>query len=285
MRLWALSDVHANHGENLAALRALPAHPGDGLLVVGDVAERVPAVVEALAVLADRFERVWWVPGNHELWSLGDEASLRGVARYEALVAAIQAIGVRTPEDPYERAPGRPDTWIVPMFLGYDYSFCPPGLDPVGARAWAREGGIVCTDEHCLFPEPFPTREAWCADRLARTSARLAELPAEDHTILVNHWPLREDLIRLWRIPRFSPWCGTRRTEDWHVRWRARVVVSGHLHMRATDWRDGVRFEEVSLGYPKHWDPSRPVASYLREILPGPPEPHPRFASGPVWHR
>lgn len=59
-------------------------------------------------------------------------------------------------------------------------------------------------------------------------------------------------------------------TEDWHIRFRALAVVSGHLHMRATRWRDGVRFEEVSLGYPRQWEVSRGVGEYLRQILPVP---------------
>jgi len=64
-------------------------------------------------------------------------------------------------------------------------------------------------------------------------------------------------------------WCGTRRTEDWHGRFAARVVVSGHLHIRTTRFRDGTRFEEVSLGYPRQWQQRRGVHAYLREILPG----------------
>jgi len=53
--------------------------------------------------------------------------------------------------------------------------------------------------------------------------------------------------------------------------YRADVVVSGHLHIRSTRWRDGVRFEEVSLGYPRQRSPDHAVEHYLREILPGPP--------------
>ena len=60
------------------------------------------------------------------------------------------------------------------------------------------------------------------------------------------------------------------------------VVVYGHLPRRATDYRDSVRFEEVSLGYPQNWQPERGIQPYLREILPGPQE-------GPastttIWH-
>jgi hypothetical protein len=86
--------------------------------------------------------------------------------------------------------------------------------------------------------------------------------------VLVNHWPLRYDLARPPRIPRFSVWSGTTRTEDWPRRYRSRVVVSGHLHLRTTLWRDGVRFDEVSLGYPRDWRRDRGIDWYLREVLP-----------------
>jgi hypothetical protein len=125
-------------------------------------------------------------------------------------------------------------------------------------------------DEAVLHPDPHPTREAWCAARCDETEARLAAIPADTATVLINHFPLRRDLAVLPAIPRFSLWCGTRRTEEWHVRFRARAVVSGHLHIRSTRWRDGVRFEEVSLGYPRQWRPETGAEAYLREILPGP---------------
>ena len=73
------------------------------------------------------------------------------------------------------------------------------------------------------------------------------------------------------------------RAASWHRRYRAKVVVAGHLHVRTTDWIDGVRFEEVSLGYPRHWRRERGVDGYLREILPGPREV--RWRDGPVHHR
>ena len=98
---------------------------------------------------------------------------------------------------------------------------------------------------------------------------RLEEASGRGKLVLINHFPLRQDLVRLFHIPRFSIWCGTRLTEDWHVRFPVSVVVSGHLHIRSTDWRDGVRFEEVSLGYPRHWRQNRGMDSYLREVLPG----------------
>lgn len=271
MQLWALSDLHIGFEVNRNALSTLPAFPDDWLIVAGDVGETEAELRLAWEVLAPRFRKLLWVPGNHELWTTPKQPELAGVARYERFVAVCREYGVVTPEDPYPvwEGPGGPAV-LAPLFVLYDYSFSPDGLDPEGAKRWAREAGIECADEHFLKPVPYPSIQDWCAARVSATEARLAGLPAGQRSVLINHFPLRRDLVRLYRIPRFSPWCGTRRTEDWHVRFRADVVVSGHLHFRGTDWRDGTRFEEVSLGYPNHWNQAKGLAHYLRPILPAP---------------
>ena len=269
-RLLAISDLHLAHRENRDALPTLGHHPGDWLIVAGDVGERPEHLELALGVLVPRFARVIWTPGNHELWSTREaDDGTRGQARYDELVAICRRHGAITPEDPFVDWPGEPGTVIVPMFLLFDYSFRPADVPAARAVEWARETGVVCGDELRLDPAPWPSREAWCAARVASTAARLDALPAAARTVLVNHWPLRYDLAIPPRIPRFSIWCGTTRTEDWGRRYRARVVVSGHLHLRTTLVRHGVRYEEVSLGYPRDWRRERGIDGYLREILPG----------------
>lgn len=281
MRLLATSDLHLAHRENRAALEALPAHRDDWLIVAGDVGERTEHLVFALETLTPRFARVIWTPGNHDLWCPIDALDrTRGQARYEELVAICRRYGVLTPEDPYVAWPAEPDTFIVPMFLLYDYTFRPDDVAEHEAVAWARASGVVCSDEQLLDPRPWPSRAAWCRARCELTEARLAALPAGARTILVNHWPLRHDLARPPRIPRFSLWCGTRRTEDWPRRFNARSVISGHLHLRTTLWRHGVRFDEVSLGYPRDWHHERGIEWYLRQVLPEGAEDSDRFVPG-----
>ncbi|WP_420564167.1 metallophosphoesterase family protein [Thalassobaculum sp.] len=273
MRLLAISDLHLAGAVNREALDALPPHPDDWLIVAGDVAERIDMVADALALLADRFAKVIWVPGNHELWSRPSADEPVGVARYEALVARARAVGVVTPEDPFPLWPGPVphgvgQLAIAPMFLLYDYSFRPDDVPLDSVVEWAEETHNVCSDEILLSPAPHETRIAWCHARLAQTEKRLhAEIPAGARTVLVNHWPLRRDLVRIPRVPRFTPWCGTVRTEDWHSRFNAYAVVTGHLHTRRTDMRGDTRFEEVSLGYPRQWDHGRGIAEYLRVIV------------------
>ena len=267
-RLLAISDLHVSHRLNRAALAGIGSYPNDWLILAGDIGEKPEHLMLTLETVVPRFARVVWTPGNHDLWA-SDAAGTRGQARYDALVEICRERGVVTPEDPYLEWPGRPGTFVVPMFLLFDYSFRPADV-PVGqAVAWARESGVVSGDELMLASAPWPSRTAWCHARCDATEARLDALPPGARTVLVNHWPLRHDLARPPRVPRFSIWCGTTRTEDWGERYRAEAVVSGHLHLRTTIMRQGVRYEEVSLGYPRDWRHERGIDWYLREILPG----------------
>jgi Predicted phosphohydrolases len=286
MKLYAISDLHLSVSSNRAALEALPAYPQDWLIIAGDIGETVAQLDYALAILTQRFAKVIWVPGNHDLWTLSssEEPELRGQKKYLRLVAVCQQYGVQTPEDPYLIWPGEgPQTIIAPLFLLYDYSFRPADIAEQDAVAWAAETKVVCTDEYVLYPDPYPSRIAWCHARCALTERRLQAIPPEYKIVLINHFPLRRESVRVGRIPRFSVWCGTTRTADWHTRFAVLAVVSGHVHVRTTDYIDGVRFEEVSLGYRRDWQAEKGIQGYLREILPGPApsaEPHEL-----IWYR
>ncbi|MGK5552585.1 metallophosphoesterase family protein [Actinomadura kijaniata] len=266
----AISDLHVGHAENhdhVAALR--PDDPGDWLIVAGDVAERMADVEWALATLADRYATVIWAPGNHELWTPRDDPDQsRGDRRYRRIVEFCRRIGVHTPEDAYPvwTGPGGP-VQVAPLFLLYDYTFRPAGAaNKQQALAVAYQAGIVCTDEYLLHPDPYPTRDDWCRARLAYTEDRLANRGSDHPTVLVNHYPLVREPTRVLRHPEFAQWCGTEHTARWHVKYGAAVVVYGHLHIPRTTTYDGVRFEEVSVGYPREW--------HRRG---GPPTPRPVF--------
>ncbi len=255
--LLAISDLHISHPENRRVVEGLRAlSPGDWLIVCGDVSELSGDLEWALGLLRERFDSVIWAPGNHELWSTPeDPVRLRGEERYRYLVDVCRRLGVRTPEDPYPvwRGAGGPVT-VAPLFLLYDYSFgsnVAPTKELALARAHAV--GVVCSDELVLHPDPHASREAWCALRVSESELRLSALDPELPTVLVNHFPLIRDPTLILRHPEFAQWCGTVRTADWHVRFGAKAVVYGHLHIPRVTWHDGVRFAEVSLGYPREW--------------------------------
>ncbi|MGJ6963846.1 metallophosphoesterase family protein [Streptosporangium sp. G11] len=272
--LLAISDLHIGYQENRSIVEELrPTSASDWLLVAGDVSEKVSDVEWALGLLAGRFEKVVWAPGNHELWTHpSDPVQLRGEERYRHLVEVCRNLGVATPEDPYLTwtGPGGPVT-VAPLFVLYDYTFRMPGVaTKEEALARAYDKGVVCTDEMLLHPDPYPTRDAWCDARIAETERRLEARPPGVPTVLVNHYPLVREPTLILHHPEFAIWCGTERTADWHLRFDAATVVYGHLHIPRTTWHDGVRFEEVSLGYPREWRPRSTAPGQLRRILPSP---------------
>ncbi|MFD7432399.1 metallophosphoesterase family protein [Streptomyces sp. NPDC059818] len=271
-QLLAISDLHISYAENRALVdRMVPASDDDWLIVAGDVAETVADISWSLKTLASRFRKVVWAPGNHELWTHPkDTVTLRGAARYEHLIEVCRDLGVVTPEDPYPvwDGPGGPAV-VAPLFLLYDYSFLPSGSTTKDeGLAYAHKTGVICNDEFLLHPDPYPSREAWCRNRVAATERRLSELPDDLPTVLVNHYPLdRHPTDVLW-YPEFAMWCGTELTADWHRRFRVAAMVYGHLHIPRTTWHEGVRFEEVSVGYPREWRNRPDPPGIPRRILP-----------------
>jgi 3',5'-cyclic AMP phosphodiesterase CpdA len=269
--LYGVSDLHITHPDNRQIVEGIqPRSSADWLLICGDISEAMEDVEWALTLLGERFETVVWVPGNHELWTLPDDKSgLRGESRYLHLVEMCRRVGVLTPEDSYPvwEGPGGPMT-IAPLFLLYDYTF---GRNIAETKqeslALAHAAGVVCSDEFLLYPDPYSSREAWCRARVQATERRLSECNTEIPTVLVSHFPLISNVTRVLWHPEFAQWCGTEHTADWHRRFRAAVVVYGHLHIPRTSWHDGVRFEEVSLGYPREWH-RRSARNGLRRILP-----------------
>ena len=116
---------------------------------------------------------------------------------------------------------------------------------------------VVCTD-------PVPSRESLCWDRLAESEPRLAAIDAQPSSVLVSQWPLvRQPTDVLW-FPEFAQWCGSERTSDWHIPFRATAAaVYGHPHTSEGAMHDGVPSHEAPPDYPSEWV-KRPAAPPLR---------------------
>jgi 3',5'-cyclic AMP phosphodiesterase CpdA len=280
----------------------------DWLICAGDVCDgwTEERFTDTLQLLRHRFAKVIWTAGNHELYTLAgakndDPKALRGVAKYDRLVQLARNVGVVTPEDPYEKWPGPrskntpsfsgkitndnadvrmsdetlPDLHIAPVFTLYDYSYRPKSVLRENCIAWAQETKVMCTDEFTLHPDPYPTRDDWCHARVAQTEERLNKLMENvdengnaPHTILASHFSLRYDMVYSPYLPRFSMWCGTKLTEDWHTKYNAEAVVFGHTHVRNTTVYQNCTFVECSLGYPNQYNTSHKITDYISQVVP-----------------
>jgi predicted phosphodiesterase len=291
-RLWAISDLHLSFKANREELEKLEPKPNDGLILCGDVGETAEHLRQCFATAVACFLQVWWVPGNHELYTIPSSNGRRGEYKYKECVAIAREYGVLTPEDDFVvwEGDGGP-VIIAPIFTLYDYSFRPDYVPLEEALEWANEEDILATDETLLHNDPYASRIEWCNALVERAKTKLAGAVMQNlgtRLVIINHWPLREDLVNIPLVPRFVLWCGTKQTEYWHNIYNAKVVVSGHLHVRRTDWIDETRFEEVSLGYPKQWhdclERGLNINDLLREILPG-SKPPPLGQPTTLWRR
>jgi Icc-related predicted phosphoesterase len=275
MKLYAISDLHVHYEANRKALKSIKNYRDDWLILGGDMGEKGEHHEFVFDIVCNKFDKVFWVPGNHDLWTIKDNngKTVSGIEKYQYLLSICRRYSIITPEDNYVEWPGDGHPCvIIPLFNLYDYSFSPDDVTKDNAIKWAMKSGIVCNDEYYLKTSPYESILEWCDERISYSEKRLEDvhLKMPDHGfILINHFPLRYEHVQLFWIPRFSIWCGTKKTENWHRRFPVHVVVYGHIHYRATHNLDKVRFEEVSLGYPKQWTKFRKFDKYFREILPG----------------
>lgn len=70
LRVFVLSDLHTDYAENMRWVKSISTvrHKKDVILIAGDVAEIYRNFVLTMSLLKDRFEHVFYVPGNHDLW-------------------------------------------------------------------------------------------------------------------------------------------------------------------------------------------------------------------------
>ena len=69
MRLLAISDLHLSKLVSLDPIKKIDSHLDDWLILAGDIAENTVFFAASLEILASKFAKLIWVPGNHELWT------------------------------------------------------------------------------------------------------------------------------------------------------------------------------------------------------------------------
>ena len=260
MRIFALSDLHADHAANARWLENLSHqdHQGDGLVVAGDVSDDLEILARTLSALQAKFARVAFVPGNHELWVRRDEAP-DSIAKFRRVIQLTTSLGVAV--EPVRLGRGDAAAWIVPL-LGW-YTTPEEGIDSLYLPVPGHDAGI----------------RGWLDFRFTRWTALAATTPTE-HFLSMNephlerrydapvlsfsHFlPRRELMLRNGgpatgnapvRPPRgfnFSRVAGSSGLERQLRRLGAVAHVYGHQHRNRRRAVDGVLYVSHCLGYPR----------------------------------
>jgi hypothetical protein len=232
-------------------------YTGDVLLLAGDVCHETGKLQAALAFLLEKFARVFFVTGNHELWLLDSHHS-DSLDKFHRILELCRALGVRT--EPAKIEDGHGELWIVPLFGWYvkpdegpDSLFLPKdGPDNEPLDAWA--------DEHFVH---------WPGTRLAAAHFLELNLPHlkrvyDAPVISFSHFLPRMELLfppefagsrqpAFW--PRqagfnFSRVAGTQVLDQQIRKLGSHVHAYGHQHRNRWVTIDGILYVSHCLGYP-----------------------------------
>lgn len=255
-----LSDLHTDYSENMTWVECLSTvkHKRDVLLVAGDVAETYNNFVLTMSLLKERFEHVFYVPGNHDLWCRrGSEISFGSLEKLEKLLDACKRLGVKT--DPVVIG----SLGIIPLFSWYHESFDRED-DITSFRIPPLE--MACKDYHaCKWPEELSNKDTSLASYFDAMNEHNMDIVEDikktcEQIITFSHFVPRQELCpekRMLFYPNLPKIIGS---DSLEVRLRSihgaegsgsACHVFGHTHFCWDAMLDGIRYVQAPLAYPR----------------------------------
>lgn len=238
MRVFAISDIHVDYDANMRWVHGLSSadYRDDVLILAGDVTHRPQLLAECIGAFARRFAQVLFVPGNHDLWVLGESPEKHSLHKFREVADIARDCGASMA--PYVRE----RTSIVPLLGWYDYSFGEPADELM--QMWA-------DFRACRWPSDEGPAE------IAEMFARMNADPQGGEplrTITFSHFLPRIDLIPSY-VPLkhrvLDPVLGSARIDEQLRRFAPEVHVYGHSHINRSVRIDGVRYVNNAFGYPQ----------------------------------
>jgi len=277
--VYCVSDLHVDHVANFAfveeALKSFrkadepgsPAARKTCCVVAGDVATKFEAVSRLLELFVNAFDAVFFVPGNHELWYVGQHGSFEpeafseakkrnpldpprrsSIDKFLALMRLCHSLGVYTTP-----AILSSKVAIVPLYSWYDADFAKDGCSPTPTEQ--------AFDAGCAWPQSFlpPADDskkargcyhepigAFFANLNAR---RVSAAPKhETHVISFSHFLPRPE-VYLGRHG-LAKVMGSQRIDAQLRECGAKTHVCGHSHLNFDVCLGKVRYVQEALGYP-----------------------------------
>lgn len=260
IRIFVVSDLHTDYGENMEWLKRLPTvwHKGDVLIVAGDVAETISNFVLTMSQLKKRFGSIFYVPGNHDLWCRREGGKFTdSLDKLSALLERCNELGVQT-------APKiMGSVGIIPLFSWYHKSF-DREKDINSVRIPSLE--IACKDFHaCKWPSQLSSDDVALAHFFDTMNEKNRELIQEIQKnccqlITFSHFVPRQDLCpekRMLFYPNLPKIIGSdfleARIRSIHGdnKNRSGCHIFGHTHFCWDAVHDGIRYVQAPLAYPR----------------------------------
>jgi len=251
MRIFVGSDFHADHRENMDWLRQISSedYRQDILVVAGDVANGLALFETVMALFANRFSKVLYVPGNHDLW-VDEKGQGTSFDKFSRIQEVCTALGISM------QPLALNNTLIVPLLGWYDYSFGEPGS--ILKQAWMdyrRCDWDGASDEEVsqFFDAANPTLDTGYYSSV----------------LSFSHFLPRIDLMpeRMPEKYRFLyPVLGSSRLESRIAALGAHTHIYGHSHLNRRLVRDGRTYINNAFGYPSERDIAARMLVHVADV-------------------
>lgn len=271
MRIFAISDLHVDHERNQRWLSRLSKvdYREDALVVAGDVSHRLDRVAAALGGLRERFARVFFVPGNHDLWLLRED-DVDSLAKFYRLRELCDGLEVEMDPAVLAGPDGLDEVRVVPLLSWYTRPEEGPGTLYVRKRGEDRSLSMWVDSWAVRWPD-FGGGITPSAYFLGRNEPGLISAAAVPAVTFSHFLPRRELMfptpaeLWAWRGPfvdpmpefNFSMVAGTVALDRQLRRAGSVVHVYGHQHRNRRLDIGGVRYLSYGLGSPRERDAGR----------------------------
>lgn len=238
MRVFALSDIHVDYEANARwiANLSIAEYRDDVLILAGDVTDKRRLLEWCLSALANRFKKVLFVPGNHDLWVRDEDREINSLQKFEEVCAVVEGSGASM------QAFRGQGVSIIPLLAWYDYSFGEPS---------EKLRAVWMDYRACRWPKGFTEKDV-TAHFAALNDKQVGSANAT--VITFSHFLPRRDLL-----PGFSPSAdrllypvlGSTRLERQLRKLNSKIHVYGHSHVNRHVKIDGVSYINNAFGYPR----------------------------------
>jgi len=237
MRVFALSDIHVDFDANARWVSALSRcdYQQDVLILAGDVSDSLERFTQCLDAFVRRFCKVFFVPGNHDLWVLRDPDLMSSLDKFEVVKAAVKGCGATMAASIINGVA------FIPLLGWYDYSFGVPGAEL--SEVWM-------DFRACRWPE------GWSQPKITEhfiSRNNLRNIEKGRVTISFSHFLPRIDVMPDLIPPakrNIYPVLGSNKLERLVRQIQPDIHVYGHSHLNRDVVINGVNYINNAFAYP-----------------------------------